>query len=68
MMASVPVIPSLSLSLPNNMKHNRNMITDNTMNVKNEYAAPEVELVEIVTEQSTLQVLSDYENNDILFE
>lgn len=50
------------------MKHNRNMITDNTMNVKNEYAAPEVELVEIVTEQSTLQVLSDYENNDILFE
>jgi len=46
------------------------MNTDNTMKVKNEYVVPQVELVELVTENSTLQIasptsLEDYGDNPI---
>ncbi len=44
------------------------MNIDNTMKVKNEYVVPQVELVELVTENSTLQNVSsleDYGDNPI---
>ena len=44
------------------------MNTINTMKLKNEYLTPQVELVELVTENSTLQNVSsleDYGDNPI---